>query len=113
MSHHQNAGKNHNRRIGSRSCENVVEFKYLGMTITNENLIHDEIESRLSSGNAYYKNLLSSHLLSINVKIEIYNTVILPVVLYGCETWALILREEHRLKVFENSVLRRTYGPKR
>jgi hypothetical protein len=47
------------------------------------------------------------------MKIKIYKTVILPVVLYGCETWSLTLREKHRLRVFENSVLRRIFGPKR
>jgi len=57
------------------------------------------------------QNLFSSSLLSKNLKI--FRTIILPVVLYGCETWALILREEHRLRVFENKVLRRIYGPKR
>jgi hypothetical protein len=56
---------------------------------------------------------LSSCLLSRNVKVKIYKTVILPVVLYGCETWSLTLREEHRLRVFENRVLRRILGPKR
>jgi hypothetical protein len=56
---------------------------------------------------------LSSHLISKNLKIKIYKTVILPVVLYGCETWSLTLREEHRLRVFENSVLRKIFGPKR
>jgi hypothetical protein len=80
MSHHQNSGKNHNRKIANRPFENVAELKYLGMTITNENLIHHEIKRRLNSGNACYKNLLSSHLLSKNVKIEIHRTVILPLV---------------------------------
>jgi hypothetical protein len=47
------------------------------------------------------------------VKIKIYRTIILPVLLFGCETWSLTLREEHRLKVFENRVLRRIFGPKR
>jgi len=56
---------------------------------------------------------LSSSLLSRNLKIKIYRTIILPVVLYGCETWSLTLREERRLKVFENRVLRRIFGPKR
>jgi hypothetical protein len=56
---------------------------------------------------------LSSHLVSENGKTRIYKTVILPVVLYGCETWSLILTEEHRLTVFENRVLRRIFGPKR
>ena len=59
------------------------------------------------------QNLLSSSLLHKNFKINIYRTIILPVVLYGCETWSLTLREEHRLRVFENRVLRRIFGPKR
>jgi hypothetical protein len=48
-----------------------------------------------------------------NIKIKIHRTVILPVVVYGCETWSLRLREESRLRVFENRVLRRLFGPKR
>jgi hypothetical protein len=56
---------------------------------------------------------LSSHLLSKNIKIRIYKTIILPVVLFECDTWSLALREEHRLKVFENRVLRTIFGPKR
>jgi hypothetical protein len=65
------------------------------------NTNHEEIKRRLSSGNACYhsvQNLLSSRLLSKNLKIRIYKTIILPVVLYGCETWSLTLREEHRLR---------------
>ena len=63
----------------------------------------------------YYsaQNPSSSSLLPQNMKIKIYRTIILPVVLYGCETWSLLLREERRLSVFENRVLRRTFGPKR
>jgi hypothetical protein len=56
---------------------------------------------------------LSPHLLSRNVKVKKYNNIILPVVWYGCETWSLTLREEHRLRVFEDRVLRRIFGPKR
>jgi hypothetical protein len=77
-------------------------------------LIQEEIKRGLNSGNACYhsvQNLLPSHLLSKNLKIRIYKTIILPVVLYGCETWSLTLREEHSLRVFENKVLR--IGPKR
>jgi hypothetical protein len=59
------------------------------------------------------QNLLSSRLLSKNIKIRIYKTIILPVVLYGCETLSLTLREEHRLRVFENRVLTRIFGPER
>jgi hypothetical protein len=78
-------------------------------------LIQEEIKRRLNSGNACYHsvhNLLSSRLLSKNLKIRIYKTIILTV-LYGCEIWSLTLREEHRLKVFENRVLRRIFGPKK
>jgi hypothetical protein len=59
------------------------------------------------------QNLLSSRLLSKNVKVRIYKRIILSVVLYGCETWSLSVREEHKLRVFENRVLRRIFGPKR
>jgi hypothetical protein len=84
--------------------------------MSNQNLIQEEIKRRLKSGNACYnsiQNLLSSRLLSKNLKIRVYKTIIVPVVLYGCETWSLTLRKEHRLKVFENRVLRRIFGPKR
>jgi len=66
-------------------------------------------KSRLRLGNACYhsvQNLFSSRLLPKNLKIKIYRTIILPVVLYGCETWSLTLREERTLRVFENMVLR-------
>ena len=56
---------------------------------------------------------MSSRLLSKNLKIKIYRTIILPVVLYGCETWSLTLRDERRLRVFENRVLRKVFEPKR
>ena len=59
------------------------------------------------------QNLLSSNLLSKNLKIKTYRTIILPLVLYGCEIWSLTLREERRLRVFANRVLRRIFGPKR
>jgi hypothetical protein len=59
------------------------------------------------------KIFFSSRLISKNLKIKIYKIVILPVVLYGCETWSLTFREEHRLRVFENRVLRKIFGPKR
>jgi hypothetical protein len=75
------------------------------MTVTNQNLIQEEKKRRLNSGNICYhsvQNLLSFCLLLKNLKIRIYKTIIFPVVLYGCETWSLALREEHRLGVFDN-----------
>jgi len=103
-------------RIDNSTFERVEEFKYLGKTLTNQNFIPKEIKSRLRPGNACHhsmKNLLSSRLLSKNLKIKIYRTIILPVVLYGCETWSLTLREERKVRVFENMVLRRIFGPRR
>jgi hypothetical protein len=82
-------------------------------------LIQEEIKRRMNSGNACYhsvQKLLSSRLLSKNLKIRIYITIILPVVLYGCETCSLTfltLKEEHRLRVVENRVLKKLFGPKR
>ena len=94
----------------------MEEFRYLGTTLTNKNSIHEEIKSRFKSGNACYllvQNIFSASLLYKNLKIKIYRTIILPVVLFGCETWSLILRELRRLRVFENRVLRSIFGPKR
>jgi ribosomal protein S2 len=83
LSRHQNAGQNYNIKISNRSFENVAQFRYLGTTVTNQNLIQKEIKRRLNSGNACYDsvwNLLSSRLLPKNVKIRILKIIILPVV---------------------------------
>ena len=74
----------------------MEESKYLEVTLTDQNSIQEEIKSRMKLGNACYhsvQNVLSSGLLSKNLKTKIYRTIILPVVLYGCETWSLMLRE--------------------
>jgi hypothetical protein len=76
MSHHPNSEQNQNIKIANESFENVTKFKYFGMMLTNQNDIHDEIKSRLNSGNACYysvQNLLSSHLILKNLKIKIQN----------------------------------------
>jgi len=116
MSRDQNAGRIHSVRTDNNTFERLEEFKYLGTTLTNQNYIPEEIKSRLKLGTVCYhsvQNLLSSMLLSKNLKIKIYRTIILPVVLYGCETWSLTLREERKLRVFENMELRRILGPRR
>jgi hypothetical protein len=86
------------------------------MTVTNKNLIQEEIKRRLNSGNACYHSvqyLLSTHLLSKNLRMSKHGTIFLPFILYGGDTWSGRLREEHRLWVFENRVLRRIFGLKR
>jgi hypothetical protein len=116
MSHGQKIGQKHSLETANRSFEDVAKFKYLGTTLTDQNCMYEEIKSRLNSGNACYhsvQSLLSYRLLSRNVKVKIYKIIVLPVVLYGCESWSLTLREEHRLRVIENRVLRRIFGPKR
>jgi hypothetical protein len=88
LSHQQNVGKNRDIKTANRSFENISQFKYF---------IQEEIKRRLNSDNSCYhsvQNLLSSRLLSKNLKIITYNTIILPVVLYGYKTWSLTLREE-------------------
>ena len=87
-------------KIGSNSYKRVKTFKYLGSLLTNQSSIQEEMKCRLKAGNSWYSSvqtLLSSRLLCKNLK-----TIILSVVLYGCETWSLTLMEESRLRVFEN-----------
>ena len=84
--------------------------------MTNQNSIQEEIKCRLKAGSSCYysvQTLLSSRLLSKNLKIKIYKMIVLQVVLYGCETWSLTLREECRLRIFENKILRQIFGSKR
>ncbi|KAJ4434034.1 hypothetical protein ANN_16353 [Periplaneta americana] len=103
-------------RNGNISFEEMEKLKYLGVTVTNINDTREEIKHRINMGNVCYysvEKLFSSSLLSKNLEVTIYKTVTLPVVLYGCETWTLILREQHRLRVFENMVLRKIFGAKR
>jgi hypothetical protein len=85
LSRNQNGGQNREIKIGNRSFGNVSQFKYLGTIVTNQNLIQEEIKRRLNSGNACYhsvQNLLSALLQLKNVKVRIYKSIILPVVLY-------------------------------
>jgi len=87
---------------GQRNCPKHVQFYSKNKF---EKLVHLVYHS--------VQNLLSSRLLSKNLKIDIYRNIILPVLLYGCETWSLTLREERTLRVFQSMVLRRIFGPRR
>jgi hypothetical protein len=87
----------------------------LGTALTHQNYIHREVKSRLNARNASYhsvQNILSSSLISTNIKTKIHRSIILSV-LYECEIWSLRLREKHRLGVFETRILRKKFGPKR
>jgi hypothetical protein len=79
-------------------------------------ITEEESKSTVKSGNACYhsaQNILCSSWLSESINIKTYRIIILPVVLYGFESWSLILWEERRMRVFENRVLRRIFGPRR
>ena len=83
-------------KIDNSSIEMLDEFTYLGTTLTNQNSIQEEMKSRLKSRRACYhsvQNLLSSILLSKNINSKIQRAVIFPVILCGCETWSLALKE--------------------
>jgi hypothetical protein len=87
ISRDQNAGRRHKLKTDNSSLQKLKEFRYLGTTLTNQNCIQEENKNRMKSGNASYhsvQDLLSSSLLSTNLKIILYSTIILPVVLYAC-----------------------------
>jgi len=92
MSRNQNAGWCHRIKIDNSSFEGLEKFTHLGKTLMNQNTIQEEIKIGLKTGNACYhsvQRLLSSSLLSKNIKIKTYRNLILPVVFYGCATWSL------------------------
>jgi hypothetical protein len=94
--------------------EEVQSFTYLGSNLNTLNKTTEEVNIRLIAANKCFyacKGLLSSKILSKNSKLLIYKTVIRPVATYGCETWCLIQREEHKLAIFERKILRRIFGP--
>jgi hypothetical protein len=93
----------------------VEDFKYLGTSLTNQNSIREEFKSRLNSGMLAIIRcrIFCFAVCYPNIKIKISRTIILPVVWYVCETWSLTMRGKHRLRMFENRVLRRTFRPKR
>jgi hypothetical protein len=116
MSRGQNAVRSHNIKTVNSSFEKVEDFIYLGKILMNKNFLQAGIKRRWKPGNVCYhsvQNILSFSLLFKNIKIKIYRTVILSVILYGCKTCSLTLREERKLRVFENRVLSGIFGPNR
>jgi len=101
--------------INGVTCEGVAKFIYLGTLISNDNSIEKEIQRRILAGNRTYfaaVNLFRSRLLSRGTKIQLYKTLIRPVVSYGAETWTMTKKEERALLIFERKIYRRIYGPK-
>jgi hypothetical protein len=116
MSRSQKIRQKYSIKRGNRSFEEVAEFKYLGTALTDQNHMDKEIKSRQNSGNNSYhsvQSLLTSLLMSRNLKVIICKTILLSVVLYGCEIWSVILREGRSFTGFEKSVLKRIFGPHR
>ena len=113
---HQNVSRSNNMKMHNRNFARVDVIKYWQINTTILNCIQEGVNSWVKSGNICclsLQNILSLILLSNNINSKITSNKTLPVVLYGCETWSLTLREERRLKVFENRVLRGIFGPKR
>jgi hypothetical protein len=109
--HRKNAG---DLRIGYKTFEAVQGFQYLGNIIGNTNDNSKCIKDRIMMGNkAYYANrqLFNSSLISRSSKLQIYRTLVRPVVTYGSESWTLTMEEERVLAVFERKILRKIYGP--
>jgi len=107
----RNTGNEGNKNIRIRD-EVIETFKYYRAYVISKN----EATDRLISGNACFysvQKLLTSRFISRKMKLKIYRTVILPVILSGCESWSTTLADEHKLRVFENKVFRKIYGPKR
>ena len=103
-------------KIDNKSFEWVKQFRSFVITLTNQHCIHEKNKTRLKLGNVCYhsaQNILSCSFLSKNITIKIYRRIILPVILFGCETWSLKQREKHKWRVFENRVLRKIFGPNR
>jgi hypothetical protein len=109
--HRRNAG---DLQIGNKTLEAVQSFQYLGNIVGNTNNNNKCIKERITMGNkAYYANrlLVNSSLISRNSQLQIYRTLVRPVVTYGSESWTLTMEEETALEVSERKILRKIYGP--
>jgi hypothetical protein len=91
-----------------------TQFKYLGSSITFDNVLSVEINNIIISANRSYYGLekqLKSHFLSTQTKIKLYKTLVRPVLMYGCECWSLTKNEENKINILERTILRKIYGP--
>jgi hypothetical protein len=112
--HEQIGCRNEVLEVENYKFKRVQQFKYLGTLITQQNEIGTEIKARIQAANKCYfglTKLLKSRVISKNLKSQIYQTLIKPVVTYGSETWTLRKKDENALLVFERKVLRKIYGP--
>jgi hypothetical protein len=101
-------------KVAGKSYEAVNQYIYVGSQINSKNLIQEEIRLRIQTGNRSLfanKKLLKNKDLNAASKLQIYKSIIRPIVTYGCETWAVTVIEQNRLLVFERRVLRKIYGP--
>jgi hypothetical protein len=104
-----------NIEIAGQSYKAVNQFIYLGSQINSKNLIQEEIRLRIQAGNRSLfanKKLLKNKDLNAASKLQIYKTIVRPIVTYGCKTWTMTATEQNHLLVFERRVLRKIYGPK-
>jgi hypothetical protein len=100
--------------VEEQKFEVVQQFKYLGTIVTNENNLDKEIRYRiLLANNCYHglKHLLRSQFLNLRTKLNLYKTLLKPVLTYGSECWSLNRRNEEQLQVFERRILRKIFGP--
>jgi hypothetical protein len=103
-----------NSKVGDKVCERVSSFKYLGNVINEEGRISECVKDRIKTGNKAYAanhHMLKSKIIKRSAEMQIYKTLIRPVVTYGSETWTLTKSDENLLWIFERKILRRIYGP--
>jgi hypothetical protein len=102
--------------INGKVYQEVTDFKYLGSIITSGNNHERDIKARMAAGNRCYyalSKIMKSREISKSTKLKIYRTLIIPIVMYGCEGWTMSKHMEEALRVWKRNILRRVYGPKR
>jgi hypothetical protein len=101
-------------KLGDKLFERVSSFKYLGNVINKEGRISESVKDRIQAGNRTYAanhHIPNSKIVRRAVKMQIYKTLVRPVLMYGSETWTLTKSDENLLRIFERKILRKIYGP--